>query len=271
MEILTPFLLLAGLGILLGLAIGLVAKKFEVPQDPKFTQIRESLPGANCGGCGYAGCDAYAKAVLEGKAPLTSCVVGGEPVSRAIAGIMGVEQETFEKKVAFVQCSGDTSHAQDKMRYDGVQHCLEASMVPGAGPKSCPYGCVGFGTCVTACKFDAIHVENRLARVDEEKCVGCGACVAVCPKNIIKLVPKSMKVRVQCSGQDRGRDVRLVCEAGCLGCTLCVRTCPEKAIYMEGNVARIDPSKCVACGACIAKCPAKVIRMIPADSETAAD
>ncbi|MBQ7063808.1 MAG: RnfABCDGE type electron transport complex subunit B [Firmicutes bacterium] len=261
-EILTPFLLLAGLGIVFGLCIGVVAKKFEVPQDPKFPLVRDVLPGANCGGCGYAGCDAFAKAVISGEASLSGCVVGGEAVAHKVAEILGVEEGHFEKKVAYVQCSGDTSHAHDKMRYDGVKHCLEASMVPGAGPKSCPYGCVGFGTCVSACKFGAIHVENRLAVVDESKCVGCGACVNVCPKNIIRLVPKRQTVRVQCSGQDRGKDVRLVCEAGCLGCTLCVRTCEAGAIKMEGNVARIDPAKCVLCGKCVAKCPAKVIHII---------
>ena len=261
MEILTPMLLLAGLGVIFGILISVVAKKFEVPQDPKFPEVREALPGANCGGCGFAGCDAYAKAVCAGEAPITACVVGGTAVSRKIGQIMGVEESSFEKKVAYVQCSGDTSHALDKMRYDGVKHCLEATMIPGAGPKSCTYGCVGFGTCVSACKFDAIHVENRLAVVDESKCVGCGACVKVCPKNIIKLVPQGQKVRVRCSGQDRGKDVRLVCEAGCLGCTLCVRQCPVKAISMEGNVARIDPSKCIGCLACVEKCPAKVIHV----------
>lgn len=262
MQVLIPFLILAVLGLVFGIGIGAAAKKFFVPQDPKFPMIRDALPGANCGGCGYAGCDAYARAVAKGEAPINACAVGGEAASRKMAEVLGVEVQTAEKMVAYVQCSGEQGIAGQKMRYDGVASCLEASVIPGAGPKSCTYGCIGFGTCVSVCKFDAIHLENGIAKVDEERCVGCGACVSVCPKNVIRLVAKRQKVRVQCSGQDRGKEVRLVCQAGCLGCGLCVKQCETGAIAMAGNVARIDTGKCTQCGKCVEKCPAKVIRIV---------
>ncbi len=206
-EILIPFLILAVMGLLFGIGIGLVSKKFSVPQDPKFPLIRDALPGANCGGCGYAGCDAYAKAVVSGEAPINACAVGGEAASQKMAEVLGVKVQAVEKEVAYVQCSGECGVVHEKMRYDGVASCLEASLVPGGGPKSCSYGCLGFGTCVKVCKFNAIHVENGLAKVDESKCVGCGACVSVCPKNVIRLVAKRQRIRVQCSGQDRGKEV----------------------------------------------------------------
>ncbi len=261
-EILIPFLILAVMGLLFGIGIGLVSKKFSVPQDPKFPLIRDALPGANCGGCGYAGCDAYAKAVVSGEAPINACAVGGEAASQKMAEVLGVKVQAVEKEVAYVQCSGECGVVHEKMRYDGVASCLEASLVPGGGPKSCSYGCLGFGTCVKVCKFNAIHVENGLAKVDESKCVGCGACVSVCPKNVIRLVAKRQRVRVQCSGQDRGKEVRELCSAGCLGCTLCVRQCESGAIAMAGNVARIDTNKCTQCGKCVEKCPAKVIHIL---------
>lgn len=262
LEILIPFLILAVMGILLGVGIGFVAKKFAVPQDPKFPLVRDALPGANCGGCGYAGCDAYAKAVIAGEAPINACSVGGAAAAEKLAEVMGVEVQIAEKEVAYVQCSGECGVANQKMRYDGVASCLEASMVPGQGPKSCTYGCLGFGTCVSVCKFNAIHIENGIAKVDEDKCVGCGACVSVCPKNIIRLVHQKQRVRVQCSGQDRGKEVRELCAAGCIGCTLCVRQCETGAIAMAGNVARIDTAKCTQCGKCVEKCPAKVIKVL---------
>ena len=189
LEILTPLWILAGLGLVFGLAIGLAAKKFAIQPDPKFEQIREALPGANCGGCGYAGCDAYARAVADGSASPSACAVGGAAVSANIAGILGVEASVLEKKVAYVQCSGECGVAREKMRYDGIASCLEAVVIPGNGPKSCTYGCLGFGTCTGVCKFNAIHVENGIAHVSEDLCGGCGACVSVCSKHMIQLVP----------------------------------------------------------------------------------
>ena len=258
-NVLVPILILGVLGLIFGVLLGFAAKKFAVKQDERIPKLRGCLPGANCGGCGYVGCDAYARAIVEDSAPLDACPVGGAPVSAQLAQVMGVEVTQKEKMVAFVQCSGTFDVAYQKLAYSGIKSCIEASVIPGKGPKSCEYGCLGFGCCVDVCQFDAVHVTNGIAKVDESKCVGCGACVSACPKHVIRLIPQSQRVRVACSGQDRGRDVKALCQAGCLGCTLCVKTCPSGAIAMEGNVARIDASLCTQCGLCMEKCPSKVI------------
>ena len=247
-------------GIVIGVLLGIASEKFKVEVDEKEILVRAELPGNNCGGCGYAGCDALAKAIAEGKAKVDQCPVGGAPVGEKIAAIMGVEAGSAEKKVAFVKCKGTCDKATVKYNYYGIDDCHKiADAVPGGGSKGCNYGCLGSGSSVKACQFDAIHVVNGVAVVDKEKCVACGKCAEACPRHLIELVPYKANHLVQCSSHDKGPAVKKVCEAGCIGCTLCTKQCEFDAIHMDNNVAVIDYTKCTGCGKCAAKCPAHVI------------
>ena len=246
-------------GIVIGVLLGIASEKFKVEVDEREELVRAELPGNNCGGCGYAGCDALAKAIVEGKAAVNQCPVGGAPVGEKIAAIMGVEASSSEKMVAFVKCKGTCDKATVQYNYYGIEDCNKITVVPGAGDTACSYGCLGSGRCVKACQFDAIHIVDGVAVVDKEKCVACGQCVAVCPRHLIELVPYKAKHLVQCNSHDKGADVKKKCDAGCIGCTLCTKQCEFDAIHMDNNVAVIDYAKCTGCGKCAEKCPSKVI------------
>ena len=172
---------------------------------------------------------------------------------------MGVAAGDSVKMVAYVKCSGTCDKAGIKANYYGISDCKRAAAIPGRGDKACSFGCMGFGSCVAACKFDAIHVEHGVAIVDKEKCVACGKCVATCPKSLIELVPYAAPHKVQCSSKEFGKAVKEVCSAGCIGCKMCTRVCEADAITVENNIAKIDYSKCTGCGKCAEKCPAKII------------
>ena len=257
--ILYPTLVMGGLGGIFGALLAFASEKFYVAVDERQTKIREILPGANCGGCGYPGCDGYAEACVSGAAQPNKCAAGGPDVAAKIAEILGVTAEAAEPMVAFVKCHGTYDKTVKDCVYMGFDDCRSAAVVPGKGPASCTYGCLGFGTCVKVCQFDAIHVKDGVAVVDREKCVGCGSCAAECPRGVIALVPKKSKVQVGCSNPLKGPFVKKVCSTGCIGCTLCVKACPKQAISMQGNLAVIDPALCVNCGLCVSKCPAKAI------------
>ncbi len=257
--IIYPAIVMGGLGIIFGALLAYASKKFFVEVDPRQSQIREILPGANCGGCGFPGCDGFAEAVASGNAKVTGCAAGGASLAEKIADILGVEASAEEPKVALLKCKGSPDKTVKNCVYDGVFDCREAVVVPGKGPTSCAFGCMGFGTCVTVCAFGAMSVKDGLAVVDEDKCVGCGACVEQCPRGVLTLVPKSSHVHVLCNSPLKGADVKKSCSAGCIGCTLCVKACPSEAISMNGALAAIDPSKCVNCGLCVGKCPVKNI------------
>lgn len=248
------------LGILIGIFLGIASEKFKVEVDEKEILVRNELPGNNCGGCGYAGCDALAKAIAAGQAEVGACPVGGASTAEKIGAIMGVAGGTAEKKVAFVKCKGTCDKTKVQYNYYGVDDCKKVSVVPGAGEKACTYGCMGYGSCVKACAFDAIHVVDGVAVVDKEKCVACGKCVSSCPNHLIELVPYKAEHLVQCSSHDKGKDVKSVCESGYIGCTLCTKQCEFDAIHMEDNLAVIDYEKCTNCGKCAEKCPVKVIQ-----------
>lgn len=257
--ILYPALIMGALGLIFGALLAFASEKFFVKVDERQIEIREVLPGANCGACGYPGCDAFAEAVLDGTAPVTGCVAASSEVAEKIAAILGVEATAEEVKVAFLMCKGSPDKTTTNCIYDGVMDCREAAIIPGKGPNACSYGCLGLGTCEEVCPFDAITIENGLAVVDTEKCVGCGICVEQCPRNVLTLIPVSSKVFVGCNSPLKGADVKKACTVGCIGCTLCVKACPVQAIEMKDSLAVIDSSKCINCGICVTKCPVKCI------------
>jgi electron transport complex protein RnfB len=247
------------MGLLFGALLAFASKKFSVETDPRIEDIRNVLPGANCGACGYPGCDGFAAAVAAGVAPVDGCTVGGAAVAKEVGSIMGIEVAAKEKLLARVLCQGDCEAAKDKYEYKGVRDCVAASMLAD-GPKGCRYGCLGLGTCVRACPFDAIYISDKgLAVVDWDKCTGCGKCVQACPKGLIELIPESSLVQVLCISKDPGKEVRDNCKVGCIGCRQCVRACRFDAIEFADNLARIDYSKCVNCMLCAEKCPTGTI------------
>ena len=258
MKILLPVLIFIGLGLLMGALLALASKLFAVKKDEKAEAIKECLPGANCGGCGYSGCDAYAAAVSAGDAPVNKCSVGGAEAASKIAQIMGVDAGAQVRMRAQVMCSGTGEYAKKKYIYEGIDDCVAASKI-GGGDKMCKNGCIGFGTCVRACPFDAIVVENGVAAVDYSKCKGCGICVSTCPKGIIKLIPFDAKHWVGCMSVDDGKNTRKVCDVGCISCKICQKNCPAGAINVDNFVASIDYDKCTGCDICTDKCPRHII------------
>lgn len=259
MNILYPMISIGGLGLVFGVGLGYASKKFAVDVDPRVPLLRDVLPAANCGGCGYAGCDAFAAALAAGDASPTACPVGGAKVAQQLAEILGMTVEPKQATTAFVQCNGTCEKSQNQYEYHGIIDCKEASFLPGAGPKSCSYGCMGLGTCVRACPFDAIEIKDGIAVIIEEKCTSCGNCVKACPKSLIEIIPVEKRVRVACNSKDKGKDVRGICTVGCIGCRMCVRACEYEAIDFDNQLAHINYEKCTQCMACVQKCPTKAI------------
>lgn len=255
--VLVGLAVMGGLGLLLVGILVFANTKLAVKPNPLEESIRAVLPGANCGGCGYPGCDAYAAAIAKGDAPSDACPVGGPSLAGKIGQILGVEVSGGEKQVAFLLCQGGSEIVAQSADYHGIPTCRAANLVVG-GTKACKYGCLGFGDCAVVCPFDAIHMgENDLPVVDREKCTGCGICVRTCPKNVLKLIPISKEVYLACNSQEKGNAVRSVCSMGCHACTICVKMCPYGALEMVNNLPVMDLDKCVDCGICYAKCPVK--------------
>lgn len=243
---------------LLGAAILVIASHvLYVHEDERIGQVLETLPGANCGACGYAGCADYAKAIVEG-APVNKCIPGGEKTATDAAAVMGVQAGEVVKRKAIVACQGSYDHTEDKYLYEGVESCTACAALH-KGRAQCEFGCLGYGDCAKVCKFDAIVVSNGLARINPEKCTGCGACEQACPKSIIWVRPESEKPVVLCANHDRGAQTRKACTAGCIGCMKCEKGCPEGAIKVTDNVARVDYDKCTGCRKCMNDCPVHAI------------
>lgn len=261
MEILYAALVLGGMGLLFGLLLTLTSKVFAVPTNPKRDAVREALPGANCGACGYPGCDGCADAIAAGKAPVNACPVGGAPVAEKIGAIMGVEPaDPAERKVARVICQGDIDHCKSKFNYKGIHDCVAASMVSD-GNRACKYACLGLGTCTKVCQFDAIHIDERLkiAVVDDDKCVGCGQCVEACPKGVLDLQPVTQPVRLMCRAAEEGYLVSDNCRVGCIGCERCKLACKFDAIEIKNHLPVINKDKCRGCMMCAEACPTGAI------------
>ena len=257
-AILTAVIPVVIIGVLCGAGLVLAAKLMAVKEDERYPKIRECLPGANCGACGYAGCDGYAKALCEHpNTPTNLCVPGADTVAQQLGDLLGVASAAVEKKTAVVHCSGDCTHTQDKVDYKGMKSCRAAKLLYG-GKGSCPYGCLGFGDCQTVCPQDAICLVNGVARINASRCIGCGMCTRTCPNRLITLVPARPAAVVACSNKEKGAVVRQSCSAGCIGCKKCERSCPQGAIKVTDNLAVIDYGKCEDCpdfAVCARNCP----------------
>lgn len=259
MSIFSSVLVLGAMGLLFGAILAYASKKFAVEIDERVEAILEALPGANCGGCGFPGCSGLASAIVEGNAAVNACPVGGSSCAEKIGEIMGISSEVGEKVVAKVICKGNCSVAKDKYIYEGMMDCKAANALNG-GAKSCRYGCLGLGTCVNACNFDAIKIIDGVAIIDEDKCVMCGKCIDVCPKGVISKKPIKNKVVIECNSKDFGKAVKDTCTVGCIGCGICAKSCPFEAIEMDGKLAKVHYDKCVQCMVCVEKCPTKSIK-----------
>jgi Na+-translocating ferredoxin:NAD+ oxidoreductase RNF subunit RnfB len=232
--------------------------------NPLIHEVEDILPKGQCGACGFAGCAKYAEAVVEDETvPPNLCVPGKAAVAAKVAELTGKKAEAAEPKYAQLKCRGTKTAAVMAARYEGIHDCAAAKLIQG-GPKGCKYGCIGFGNCVRACQFDAMHIVKGVAQVDRSKCVGCGACADACPKDIVKLIPEKQKIMVACRSQDKGGQVMKICKAGCIGCMKCQRECPNDAIHVENFLAKIDPEKCTQCGHCVGTCTRQIIRKLDA-------
>lgn len=269
-EILIALLVVGLVGLIAAILLVIAAVCFKVEVDETFTKVRECLPGANCGACGFAGCDAYAEALAEGKVKANLCIPGALEVVEKVSAVLGIAVEEGalkETSVAVVHCNGTCEAAPRKAIYDGVNSCRAASSVYG-GDVACRFGCLGCGDCAAECPMDAICINGGIAHVDSRACIGCGVCVKTCPKNIISLVPRDSKVIVLCSNTEKGAVARKNCSNACIGCKKCENNCPADAIKVTDNLAKIDYDKCTGCGLCESNCPVKCIKTV--DFETKA-
>lgn len=256
--------IVGGVSLVIGLLLGLAGRLFHVEVDERELALRDALPGNNCGGCGFAGCDGLAKAIAEGKAKTTACPVGGTETAAQLAAIMGVEAGEVRRQVAYVHCAGTCDKAKIEYHYYGAPDCRQAALAPGHAGKGCSTACFGLGTCVKICPAEAISLRDGVAVVDPDKCISCGCCVNSCPQEIISMRPADAHIEVRCSSHAPGKAVKAVCQVGCIGCGICQKVCPTDAIHVQDHLARVDHDKCIGCGACVHKCPVQIIRIQPA-------
>jgi len=251
-------MIVALIGIVSGVMLTLAAKFMAVPEDGVFSGVRELLPGVNCGACGCSGCDVYARRIVETNAPLNLCTPGGNQTACALGEFLGREAGTVVEMQAIVRCSGSCTKTDYIMDYQDLRTC-ESNNYFYQGRGSCSHACLGFGDCVSACQYGAIHINDGVAVVDPWICTGCGMCVEHCPNALITTILRTSKVFVGCYSHDAGAFVRRLCKIGCTGCRLCERKCPSGAIVITRNLASVDPEKCTNCGECVAVCPSKCI------------
>ncbi len=255
-QILVPVVLVAAIGLIAGLGLAVASVVFAVPKDEKAEAVREVLPGANCGACGYSGCDGYAAALSKGETTeCNRCTPGGNDVAKQVAAILGVEAGAVTPQVAAVMCCGNSSNVEEKLEYSGVRSCKIATQLFG-GPKTCVHGCIGFGDCVRVCPYEAIFICDGVARINPDKCRACKMCINTCPRHLIDLFPlDTVKAAVLCVNHDKGAQTRKQCKAGCIGCMKCQKVCPVEAVKVENFCAKVDYDKCIGCGKCHEECP----------------
>lgn len=261
-AVLTAVLTVGAIGMAAGLILGVAAKLFYVHVDPRINEVADMLPGANCGACGFAGCTDLAAAIVQGNAPANACKAASDALAQRIGAMLGISVGTLERRVAQIFCQGDAARAQRRFLYLGIRDCRAAELVSG-GDKACRYGCLGLGTCVQACYFDALRMgPDGLPVVDAARCTGCGNCQAICPRHIPRLIPVSQKAAAFCGSHDPGKEVKEICEVGCIACGLCKKVCPEKAVEIDRFLAVVDPATCTGCGLCFEKCPTHIIQAV---------
>ncbi len=261
MTYILPILIFAVIGAAAGAILVVCSKVFHVESDETVAQLSEALPGANCGSCGYSGCEGYAEAIAKGEAATNLCKPGGADCARKLAEIMGTEALDAEAVVAFVRCNGCVGATEDRYIFTGTQTCVASERFYN-GKGICRSACDGLGDCVRVCEHDAIAIINGVAVVDPTKCKGCGKCAKVCPNRLIDIIPAAQRYAVQCSNADSAKITKAVCKNGCIGCKICEKKCAVNAIRVENNHASIDGAKCTGCGNCANACPQKCIALL---------
>lgn len=263
-TVLITVIALSALALAASVILYFISQKFKVEEDPRIDQVQEALPGANCGGCGFAGCRNFAEALVAADSfDGLSCPVGGSPTMSKIATILGREMAESEPKVAVLRCNGSVQNRQKTSIYNGTAMCkIEHTLY--SGDTDCPFGCLGSGDCVAACQFGAMKMDSEtgLPVVDDDKCVACGACVKACPRNLLELrrkAPKNRKIYVACSNCDKGGIAKKACQVACIGCGKCAKVCKFEAITVANNLAYIDSFKCKMCRKCVEECPTGAI------------
>ena len=247
------------IGIICAVMLSVASKVMAVKEDERFPAIRECLPGANCGACGYAGCDGYAHALIEEDGVKTNlCVPGADGVAKKLSELLGVAFEDVVEMVAVIKCKGDCHVTSEKMDYQGIESCSAAKLLFG-GTGKCSLGCMGLGDCAAVCPQNAICLENGIAHINTRLCIGCGLCTTVCPNKLISVMADEEKVLVTCSNTEKGAVTRKACSHGCIACKKCEKECPVGAVTVVNNLAQIDYDKCTNCGHCAEVCPTHCI------------
>jgi electron transport complex protein RnfB len=268
--------LLGCIGLFFGIGLALAAHKFAVRGNPKVEEVLEVLAGAQCGGCGYPGCEGYAEAVVnDPDVSPNLCFPGKAAVAEAVAEITGKKTEAVDNMVAHLRCSRTEGQVKEKYRYVGFQSCTAANLAFG-GPQSCPFACIGLGECARVCPFGAILMVDGIPVVDPQRCVGCEKCVKTCPKKSLELIPVAARVRIPCSTRGSGKMVKEVCLVGCVSCRMCIKACPAGAVDWKEGAIVIDHARCIEYGtecaeACVAKCPRHIFRRCGPQSVQEAD
>ena len=259
-AIITAVVAVTGIGLLCAVGLVIASVFMSVEENPLEKEVRECLPGVNCGACGYSGCDGYAKALAENKDVKTNlCTAGGDTVSKKISEVLGTDFMETVDMVATVRCCGDCHNTEKKIDYSGVDTCVAAKMLHG-GDGMCTFGCLGRGDCARACPHDAICMDEGITRVDFRKCIGCGICSKACPNELIHMMPDVKRQVISCHNQQKGAVARKLCKNACIACGKCAKECPEGAIVISRNIAKIDYEKCISCGKCAAVCPVGCIK-----------